>query len=73
MPYVDVVTESAQRLKLLGDRGRIVLLDSLTLLDLIAELEDATQIEIPNSEIRADVFESVESVAALLDRLAART
>lgn len=71
MSYVQTVTDAAKALQLLDGGGKLAVLDSLSVLDLITELESLTQITIPTAEIRADVFESVESIAGLLTRLAA--
>ena len=70
MNYAEIVTNAATNLKLLDSAGKLVMLDSLSLLDLIVELEGMTQIAIPTSEIRADVFGSIEGIAALLQRFA---
>jgi acyl carrier protein len=73
MSYVQTVTDAAANLKLLDAAGKLVPLDSLSVLDLITEIETLTQITIPTADIRADVFESVESVASLLTRLSPPT
>lgn len=69
MSFVETVTEAAKTLKLLDGSGNLVVLDSLSLLDLITELENKTDIVIPASEMRAEVFRSIDSVAELLTRL----
>lgn len=69
--YVKTVTDAATSLKLLDAEGKLIPLDSLSVLDLITEIETLTQITIPTADIRADIFESVESVASLLTRLSA--
>jgi len=69
--YVQAVSDAARSLELLDESGKLIPLDSLSVLDLITELETLTQITIPTADIRADLFESVESVASLLSRLAA--
>ena len=69
--YVKTVTDAATSLKLLDKSGKLIPLDSLSVLDLITELESLTQITIPTADIRADNFASVETVASLLTRLAA--
>jgi acyl carrier protein len=67
--YVQTVTDAARSLKLLDDAGKLIPLDSLSVLDLITEIEARTQITVPTADIRADIFESVASVAGLLARL----
>ena len=69
MDYAKVVAEVAKGLNLLDKGGNLAALDSLSVLELITSIEDATMIIIPTVEIRAEVFESIESVAALLARL----
>ena len=71
MEYLQAVTDAARSLKLLDGTGKLVLLDSLTIVDLITELETTLHITIPLDEIRNDVFSSLENVSALLSRLAA--
>lgn len=73
MSFVQTVTEAARDLKLLDNAGKLVVLDSLTIVDLIAELEAKTNVVIPTSEIRNEVFGSVDSIAQLLDKLSAQT
>jgi hypothetical protein len=68
-----MVVRVATELKLLDAAGQLVVNDSLALLDLVAELETATDLSIPTSEMRADTFASIDNVVALLDRLAAQT
>ena len=60
-PGVDYETSK----RLIDDR----ILDSLTILALIAELEDVFDITIPAVEIVADNFNSVKSMQALITRL----
>lgn len=45
------------------------LLDSLTILSLIVELEDAFDITIPSVEITADNFNSAEAIWTMIVRL----
>jgi acyl carrier protein len=71
MSYTQTVIHVAQNLKLLDETGKLVVLDSLSMLDLITDLETATQLAIPTVEIRDEVFRSIEDVAQLLARLAA--
>lgn len=44
-------------------------LDSLTIVALVAEIEDAFHIVIPTVDIVADNFNSVSSISALISRL----
>ena len=69
MNYAEIVTTAANNLRLLDGQGKLGVLDSLSLLDMISELEALTNIVIPTSEIRADVFSTIEGIAQLLTRL----
>ena len=60
-PGIDVETEQGLV------RRRV--LDSLTIIALISELEDEFDITIPAVEIVADNFDSAESIHALIERL----
>jgi acyl carrier protein len=71
MNHLETVVKAASAVKLLDAAGKLVPLDSLSVLDLITEIETISSITIPTAEIRAESFESIETVAALLDRLAA--
>jgi acyl carrier protein len=68
-PYIETVTEAARNLRLLDSASKLVVLDSLSILDLITELETVTKLSIPTAEIRDEVFKSIETVAELLGRL----
>jgi acyl carrier protein len=64
-----VVLEAAKTLNLLDDKGALVPLDSLSVLDLVNELERVASVSVPTNEIRAEAFESVDTVAAMLKAL----
>jgi acyl carrier protein len=68
---VNGVREAARGLDLLERDGRLKTLDSLNVLDMVVELERVLQVEIPTATIRREHFESVESVCAWLEQLAA--
>ena len=51
--------------------ARVDLVDSLTMIAFVAELEDAFDVEIPPVEIVPDNFNSVEAVCSLMARLQA--
>lgn len=56
----------------LGSRGGLVddrVLDSLTIVALVAEIEDTFGIAIPTVDIAADNFNSASSISALVSRL----
>ncbi|CAN5849057.1 hypothetical protein BH11MYX2_BH11MYX2_20710 [soil metagenome] len=71
MSFVQVVTDVARDLKLLDPAGKLVVLDSLTIVDMIADLEVKTNVMIPSSDIRNEVFSSIESIVKMLERLSA--
>ena len=50
------------------DGDRIAVLDSLTLVELVAALEDATGLDLLGMPLVIETFRSVESVVALLER-----
>lgn len=60
-PGVDFAGSAA----LVDDR----VLDSLAMISLVAELEDAFDVTIPAIEVTAENFNSVEAIQALVDRL----
>jgi hypothetical protein len=69
--YEPVVRTVAQSLNLVGPDGRLAHLDSLSIVDFVTELEASAGIEIPTTSMRAEEFASIETIAALLTRLAA--
>jgi acyl carrier protein len=69
MKYRSEVASAAADLKLLDTGGNLIKLDSLGLLDLVAELETRVGIEIPTHEMRAETFATIETVSELLARL----
>jgi acyl carrier protein len=71
MEYLDVVRSVARSQNLLDEAGRLSSLDSLSIVDFVTELEASAGIEIPTTSMRAEEFESLETIAALLKRLAA--
>ena len=70
MAHVQTVINAARKLSLLDGNGKLIVLDSLAVIDLVTELEDVMRLSIPPEEINTEVFRSVEDIAALLDRLA---
>jgi acyl carrier protein len=69
MKYLQTVIESAQRLNLFAPDGKLIALDSLTLVDFVVELEKVSGITIPTSSMSEAALASVESVAELLSEL----
>ena len=73
MSWMDEVVAAAKTLSLIDESNQLVPLDSLSVLDLITEIENRTSISISTADIRAENFESLESVANLLSSLAPAT
>ena len=71
MGHVELVREAASSLGLLDAEGRLVDLDSLTILDLVEKLETKGGITIPTASLRQEAFTSIESIANLLTELQA--
>lgn len=71
MDYVQSVKDAAKSLNLLDGAGKLVPLDSLTVLDLVNELERVTKVSVPTTELRPEAFASVDSIAELLTKLGA--
>lgn len=66
MNYTSTIHEVAAALNLIDGNGKLKPLDSLTIMDLVVGLEDKIGFEIPTLELRADTFESIESIAEML-------
>ena len=73
MDYVQNVKDAAKSLNLLDGAGKLVPLDSLTVLDLVNEIERVTKVSVPTTELRPESFASVESIADLLNKLSSRS
>jgi len=67
--HMELVRQTARSLDLLDEHGRLVRLDSLSIMDLLAALENATRLMIPTASLRQESFESLETIAQLLDKL----
>ncbi len=66
MDDLSLVTNIAKKLKFLDGDGRLKRLDSMSILDFVVELETALSLEIPTAILRQEVFDSLETVAAML-------
>jgi acyl carrier protein len=64
-----LVREVAQKLELLEPDGHLRPLDSLSIIDLVIELEKEGNFEIPVSLLRDEMFASIEALAAVLDKV----
>jgi len=63
------VLDVARALNLLNSNEALVRLDSLSIVDFVDQLERATGISIPMSDMLPHHFESIESVSTLLTSL----
>jgi acyl carrier protein len=70
MDYIEAVRTVARSLDLLRSDGSLAEMDSLKTVDLVVELEEATQISIPAHALRSETFASVDTIAAMLRDLA---
>ncbi|HVK84831.1 MAG TPA: phosphopantetheine-binding protein [Kofleriaceae bacterium] len=73
MDYQQSVKDAAKSLNLLDGSGKLVPLDSLTVLDLVNEIERVTNVSVPTTELRPEAFGSIETVAELLKKVSARS
>ena len=69
MKHLQTVNQAAKTLNLVDHNGKLIALDSLSVLDLVNELERVTQLSIPTNELRPEAFATFETVAELLDRV----
>lgn len=67
--WTEIVRTAAGGLGLLDENGALVSMDSLVLIDFVVELERLAEMDIPGDALRADMFESVDTVAAMLASL----
>ena len=65
----DIVRGIARKLDALDAAGQLMELDSLTVLDFVTEIEDATGKTVPTTQIRRATFESLATIIALVERL----
>jgi acyl carrier protein len=69
MDYLGIVREVARRLMLIDDKGELIVLDSITLVEFVATLEQETKLNIPMAEINDKTFASLETIATFLQSL----
>lgn len=67
--WLDVVRATAGELKLLSADGKLIDLDSISIVDLSVALEEKLDLEIPSKEFRPKTFSSLDSIAELIGRL----
>jgi acyl carrier protein len=65
-----VVRTAAASLGMLDNNGELKRLDSLGAVDLIVEIETATNLQVPTEALREEVFLSIGSLAAMLRGIA---
>ena len=64
----DVVRSIAANLRVLDGEDQLKALDSLTLIELVAALEEATGLDLLGRPLQLEQFRTVETVVALLER-----
>jgi acyl carrier protein len=69
--YLTLVKQVAGELNLIDDQGKVLPLDSLSMIDLVIALESSAGIAIPATSLRPEAFASVESIAELMAQTAA--
>ena len=60
----------AEQLRILGGEDMLKPLDSLTLIEFVAALEDSTGLDLIGIPLEIEQFRSIDTVAALLDTAA---
>jgi acyl carrier protein len=70
MDYRSIVVGAATRMNLIGPKGELLHVDSLAIVELVLALERATQLKIPNTALKPEVFASVDSIVAMLSEVA---
>jgi len=68
--HLDMVREIATSMMLVDEGDRLREMDSLMVVEFLTALEARTQITIPVGSIQQEMFQSVESIAAVLTDLA---
>lgn len=63
-----VVRAIASDMRLLDGDDRLRFLDSLTVIELVAALENATGRDLASMQLTRDMFRDVQSIGELLDR-----
>jgi acyl carrier protein len=65
-----VVREAAASLGMLDASGQLRQANSLEAIDLIVEIENAANLEIPTEALREEAFASIESIAQMVRAIA---
>ena len=65
----DIVARAARQLGLMNAAGKLVELDSLTVVDLVLSIEEATGLRIPLAKMQPDVFRDLESIVRMVSEL----
>ncbi|MEO6954533.1 MAG: phosphopantetheine-binding protein [Polyangia bacterium] len=70
-PDVDqTVRDILEKLRLLDPNGKLTMVDSLSVIDVVQALETALKVKIPSSILEMDYFKSIESLQAFARDLA---
>ena len=70
MDYRAQVREVAAQLNLLNGSGDLIPLDSLSVVDLVVELESLFKVRIPLSKLGPQMFKDLDSVTTMVASLA---
>jgi acyl carrier protein len=68
---IEIVRRLAREKNKLAEDGVSLSLDSMSVIDFVLALEEASGVEISNSELKDENFRTVDDVARLLERLRA--
>ena len=64
-----VAIDSARALHLLDDNSALVPVDSLGMIDLVAELERRGKVRIPSAFLTDSAFKSIDAIVAMLEHV----
>ena len=65
----EAVEASAKKLDLLDEKGALVRLDSLAVIDLAMEIEDSLKIRIPTASLTLETFASLDTLTEFLQEV----
>ena len=72
MNYMDIVQKVATELGYMTPEGKLDLLDSISVVDFMTELENKAKIKIPPPQATPEHFQTLETVAQFLTMLHGR-
>jgi acyl carrier protein len=65
----DQISRVAESLGLLDERGDLLTLDSLMVMDFLVAIENALGVQIPVADLQEEAFRSLDSVTVLIEKL----